>query len=86
MHKKVATPSSYIPARLSLLEREKAATRALDAVATERRSLPIVPLTKTYTFTASDGSTKTLADLFEGEYSPYPPSSLYQHTAFIFSI
>ncbi|WP_067250594.1 DUF899 family protein [Microbacterium resistens] len=45
--------------------REKAATRELDAIAAERRRLPAVKLPR-YTLTAEDGSTVTLADVFEG--------------------
>lgn len=46
------------------MEKEKEHTRAGDALAAELREMPVVPVTKDYTFTALDGSTKTLEDLF----------------------
>ena len=48
-----------------LLEKEKAATRARDALAAERRRLPRVRIAKHYEFQAPNG-TVSLADLFEG--------------------
>jgi len=65
---KVASPTEHRSARLALLEKEKSLTRARDALAAERRALPIVEVTKPYTFTALDASgeekTATLSDLF----------------------
>jgi predicted dithiol-disulfide oxidoreductase (DUF899 family) len=64
----IATPSEHRSARIALLEKEKNLTRARDALAAERRNLPIVEVTKPYTFTALDASGKemsvTLLDLF----------------------
>jgi len=66
----VVSPAEYRSARLSLLEKEKEATRARDALATERRKLPMVEVTPDYRFTGLDahGTTKTLSlsDLFDG--------------------
>jgi len=66
----VVSPAEYRSARLDLLTKEKEATRARDALAAERRKLPIVEVTKSYTFTGAgpDGAKKTvsLSDLFEG--------------------
>lgn len=45
--------------------REKAATRELDAIAAQRRKLPAVQLPE-YTLTAEDGSSVTLAEVFDG--------------------
>lgn len=45
--------------------KEKAATRALDALAAERRKLPMVRIGTAYTFDSPAGE-KTLLDLFEG--------------------
>ncbi|MBA4066836.1 MAG: DUF899 domain-containing protein [Isosphaera sp.] len=45
--------------------KEKAATKALDALAAERRKLPMVSLGTAYTFDSPAGK-KTLLDLFEG--------------------
>ncbi|MFL6205157.1 MAG: DUF899 domain-containing protein [Acidimicrobiales bacterium] len=62
---KIVTDTEWHEARRALLEREKAATRARDALNTERRQLPMVEVTKGYTFEAPDGE-RSLADLFEG--------------------
>lgn len=52
-------------AREALLEREKAATKERDAVAAERRRLPMVAVGKGYSFEGPDGEV-SLLDLFEG--------------------
>ena len=52
-------------AREKLLEKEKAATRARDALAAERRRLPRVRIEKHYEFEGPNGKV-SLADLFEG--------------------
>jgi len=49
----------------ALRVKEKAATRARDALAAERRRLPMVRIDKNYVFEAPDGK-KRLVDLFEG--------------------
>ena len=48
-----------------LLKKEKAATRARDALAAERRRQPMVEIEKKYEFEGPDGK-KSLLDLFEG--------------------
>jgi predicted dithiol-disulfide oxidoreductase (DUF899 family) len=48
-----------------LLRKEKAATRARDALAAERRRLPMVEIGKDYKFEGPDG-TASLLDLFDG--------------------
>jgi predicted dithiol-disulfide oxidoreductase (DUF899 family) len=48
-----------------LLRKEKAATRARDALAAERRRQPMVEIEKDYRFEGPDG-TASLLDLFEG--------------------
>jgi hypothetical protein len=53
-------------ARLELQAREKAATRARDALNTGRGNLPIVRVHQQYTFEGPQG-TVGLADLFDGE-------------------
>jgi predicted dithiol-disulfide oxidoreductase (DUF899 family) len=55
-------------ARVALLEQEKAMTKARDEVSAARRRLPMVEVTEDYRFTAADGSTRTLLDLFEGRH------------------
>jgi predicted dithiol-disulfide oxidoreductase (DUF899 family) len=52
-------------AREKLLEKEKAATRARDALAAERRRLPRVRIGKQYEFEGPNGKV-SLGDLFEG--------------------
>src|SRR5438132_12864765 len=52
-------------ARDQLLVKEKAATRARDALAAERRRLPMVRIEKNYVFDGPDGKIGLL-DLFEG--------------------
>lgn len=52
-------------ARKELLAKEKEATRALDALAAERRRLPMVEIETAYVFDGPDG-TANLLDLFDG--------------------
>lgn len=60
----IATPAVWQVAREKLLVKEKAATRARDALAAERRRLPMVRLDKDYVFEDSDGKA-SLVDLFD---------------------
>jgi len=62
---RIASREEWLEARTALLEKEKALTRARDALNTERRELPMVEVTKDYRFTGPDGEV-TLLDLFEG--------------------
>ncbi|QKH38266.1 DUF899 domain-containing protein [Achromobacter pestifer] len=61
----VVSPQEWQAARQQLLVKEKAHTRARDALAAERRRMPWTPVTKAYAF---DGPAGTLAlpDLFDG--------------------
>lgn len=52
-------------AREEILRREKELTRAHDDLAAARRRLPMVEVTKDYTFTGPDGE-RSLPDLFDG--------------------
>jgi predicted dithiol-disulfide oxidoreductase (DUF899 family) len=52
-------------ARQQLLAKEKAATRAYDALNAERRRLPMVKIDKRYVFEGPDGMV-SLGDLFDG--------------------
>lgn len=63
---KIATAEEYRAARLALLAKEKEHAKAADAIHAERRALPIVPVTKDYTFQTPDGPAK-LKDLFKGK-------------------
>ncbi|GAA3015144.1 DUF899 domain-containing protein [Actinokineospora diospyrosa] len=62
----VVSADEWQAARDALLVKEKALTRAQDALAAERRRLPVVRIEKDYRFTAPDGSTVDLAGLFDG--------------------
>jgi predicted dithiol-disulfide oxidoreductase (DUF899 family) len=64
----IVSREKWIRARVALLEHEKALTRARDELVTERRRLPMVEVAKDYRFTAADGSSRTLLDLFEGRH------------------
>ena len=61
----VVSQREWEAAREKLLEKEKAATRARDALAAERRRLPRVRIEKHYEFEGPNGKV-SLADLFEG--------------------
>jgi predicted dithiol-disulfide oxidoreductase (DUF899 family) len=61
----IVSRAEWQAARQSLLVKEKAATRARDALAAERRRLPMVHIDKEYTFDGPDGKAR-LIDLFEG--------------------
>jgi hypothetical protein len=61
----VVSAEEWQAAREALLAKEKEATRARDALAAERRRLPIVRIDKDYAFDRPDGKA-TLLDLFEG--------------------
>jgi predicted dithiol-disulfide oxidoreductase (DUF899 family) len=62
---KVVSRDEWLAARKALLEKEKAATRARDALNAERRELPMVEVDKDYVFGGPDGKL-SLADLFGG--------------------
>jgi predicted dithiol-disulfide oxidoreductase (DUF899 family) len=62
----VVSAADWQTARDKLLVKEKELTHALDALAAERRRLPMVRLDKDYRFTAPDGAEAGLADLFQG--------------------
>jgi predicted dithiol-disulfide oxidoreductase (DUF899 family) len=61
----VATREAWLAARLDLLRKEKELTRARDALAAERRRLPMVLVEKAYRFEGPRGALR-LVDLFEG--------------------
>ena len=65
MEPKIVTRDEWTAARKALLIKEKALTDAHDALAAERRSLPMVRVDKPYRFSTPTG-TKTLAELFDG--------------------
>ncbi|MGW2829126.1 DUF899 domain-containing protein [Streptomyces sp. NPDC001286] len=61
----IVSREQWRAARANLLVKEKAATRARDALNAERRRLPMVEVAKEYVFEGGDGKA-TLYDLFEG--------------------
>jgi predicted dithiol-disulfide oxidoreductase (DUF899 family) len=61
----VVTKTEWEAARDALLTKEKESTKARDALAAERRRLPMVEIEKDYVFEGPEG-TKSLTDLFEG--------------------
>ncbi len=62
---KVVSQEEWRAARNALLAKEKEFTRARDALAAERRRLPMVRIDKAYAFDAAGGNV-SLLDLFEG--------------------
>jgi predicted dithiol-disulfide oxidoreductase (DUF899 family) len=60
----VVSPAEWHAVRDELLVKEKEATRARDALAAERRRLPMVRIDKDYVFEGPDGES-SLLDLFE---------------------
>jgi predicted dithiol-disulfide oxidoreductase (DUF899 family) len=63
----VVSPEEWEAARAQLLVKEKAHTRARDALAAERRRMPWMAIGKSYTFEGPDGKL-SLEDLFEGRH------------------
>ena len=61
----VVSPEQWEAARQELLAKEKAHTRARDALAAERRRMPMMAVEKDYAFEGPDGPA-SLLDLFDG--------------------
>ncbi|MEX0646818.1 MAG: DUF899 domain-containing protein [Balneolaceae bacterium] len=61
----IVSPEEWQAARGELLAKEKKMTRELDALAAERRRLPMVPVEEEYSFTGPEGEIQ-LNDLFHG--------------------
>lgn len=62
----IVSTQDWQAARDALLVKEKQLTRALDALAAERRRLPMVRLDTGHVFTAPDGAATGLTELFAG--------------------
>ena len=62
---RIATTEEHLEARRKLLVREKELTDLRDEINTQRRNLPMVEVTKDYTFDGPEGRVR-LIDLFEG--------------------
>jgi len=61
----IVSPEAREAARVQLLAKEKALTRARDALAAERRRMPWTPVEKAYVFEGPQGRA-SLLDLFDG--------------------
>jgi predicted dithiol-disulfide oxidoreductase (DUF899 family) len=61
----IASEKEWQRSHEELMEKEKEATRARDALAAERRRQPMTEISPDYAFEGPDG-TVTLADLFQG--------------------
>ena len=61
-----SSPLSSGAPRVRRCRKEKAHTRARDAMAAERRRMPMIRVEKDYRFTAPGGGDATLLDLFDG--------------------
>ena len=61
----VVSPEAWEAARQDMLVKEKAFTRARDALAAERRRMPWMAVEKAYVFEGPDGKA-SLVDLFQG--------------------
>ena len=72
----IVSPQEWEAARQQLLVKEKALTRARDALAAERRRMPWLAVKKNYEFDGPKGKA-SLLDLFEGrrQLSSTAPSS-----------
>ena len=62
---RIVSPAEWRAARDTLLAKEKVQTQALDALAAERRRLPMVRIDKPYDFQGPKGRLR-LVDMFEG--------------------
>jgi predicted dithiol-disulfide oxidoreductase (DUF899 family) len=62
---RIVTRDEWLAARKELLKKEKAMTRAQDALSAERRQLPMVKIDKSYVFDTPSGR-RTLPELFDG--------------------
>jgi predicted dithiol-disulfide oxidoreductase (DUF899 family) len=61
----IVSPAQWLEAHEALLAKEKQATRALDALAGERRRLPMVEIECDYVLAGPDGD-RSLIELFDG--------------------
>jgi predicted dithiol-disulfide oxidoreductase (DUF899 family) len=76
MFPEIVSEAEWRAAREALLEKEKAMTRSRDALAAERRRLPMMRIDKDYVFEAPAGKVRLL-DLFDGR-----PQLLLYHFMF----
>jgi predicted dithiol-disulfide oxidoreductase (DUF899 family) len=76
--KKVVSNDVWLKARLELLKKEKAHSRAREALTRERQALPWVKLEKTYTFDGPGGPV-TLSELFEDKSQLIVQHFMFDH-------
>lgn len=76
----VVTQEEWLAARKELLVKEKELTRARDALAAERRRLPMVRVEKEYMFDGPEGR-RSLLDLFDGRQQ-----LIVQHVMWLFDV
>ena len=76
----VVTREEWLAARTALLVKEKELTRARDALAADRRRLPMVRVDKEYTFEGPAGRVGLL-DLFDGR-----PQLIVDHAMWLFDV
>jgi predicted dithiol-disulfide oxidoreductase (DUF899 family) len=76
----VVSRQGWLAARKALLAKEKELTRARDALAADRRRLPMVRVDKEYVFEGPDGRA-TLLDLFDGR-----PQLIVDHAMWLFDV
>ena len=67
----IVSPQAWEAARQQMLVKEKAFTRARDALAAERRRMPWTAVEKAYAFEGPQGKA-SLLDLFEGRRQLLP--------------
>jgi predicted dithiol-disulfide oxidoreductase (DUF899 family) len=77
----VVSPQEWEAAREKLLVKEKAQTRARDALAAERRRMPWMAVEKTYTFEGPKGK-MSLLDLFDGRHQLIVYRAFYEPGVF----
>ena len=79
---KIVPAEEWSKVREQLLVKEKDLTRQLDALAAERRRLPMVRIEKNYTFDGPLGQVSLLVDggSVKLPYAPISPDATYQST------
>ena len=77
----IVSQQEWEAARQQLLEKEKALTRARDALAAERRRMPWMPVHMKYEFEGPQGKV-SLRDLFEGRRQLILYRAFFEHGVF----
>jgi len=77
----IVSPQEWEAARERLLVKEKALTRARDALAAERRRMPWLAVDKEYEFNGPEGTVK-LRDLIAGRHQLIVYRAFFEHGVF----